>query len=560
MGRELRIIGPPGTGKTTYLRKRVEATIATRGETAIRIASLTRAAAAEIADRVNLPRENVGTLHALAYRALEQPDLAETPDGLREWNKRAHLYGEAYVIQGRRGDAREDMAGEAMTPSTEGEGLLQWYATARAKLMPREEWPPMLVKFAAKWEAFKHETDRFDFNDLIERAINELPTLPGCPSVFLLDEAQDMSALDMRLARQWGAACEVFVIVGDPDQNLYGFRGADPAAFNANDEADVQVLDRSYRVPAAVHTYATDWIAEWLPSRTRAAYHPRLEDDGTPAVGKLTRGAYTSNSPELLVNRLVEQLAAGERVMVLATCGFHLDPLVAILRRRGIPFGNPYRATDGRLNPLAGASRLRAYLAGLPAAWGGEDRNWTWDEVRLWAEPLKASGVFQRGGKSFVDVMCQDLPGDRMLSETRRRDRVAEWDEVMSLLTDEARLHLGLGDVSYYAANLLKSQSGGLAYTLAVYGAYGAAAVRSAPGLSGPGIIVGTVHSVKGGEADCVYVFPDLSRQGFDGWLDRGARHDAVARTFYVAFTRARHELVLCQPSSAYNVPLEIGE
>ena len=66
-----------------------------------------------------------------------------------------------------------------------------------------------------------------------------------------------------------------------------------------------------------------------------------------------------------------------------------------------------------------------------------------------------------------------------------------------------------------------------------------------------PQIIVGTIHSVKGGEADIVYVFPDLSPAADDEWYGNAKAKAGVYRTFYVAMTRAREELVLCGPSKS---------
>ena len=59
-----------------------------------------------------------------------------------------------------------------------------------------------------------------------------------------------------------------------------------------------------------------------------------------------------------------------------------------------------------------------------------------------------------------------------------------------------------------------------------------------------PSIFVGTIHSVKGGEADSVYLFPDLSYAAFSRY-QRG-ESDPIVRAFYVGMTRAREELHLC--------------
>ena len=63
-----------------------------------------------------------------------------------------------------------------------------------------------------------------------------------------------------------------------------------------------------------------------------------------------------------------------------------------------------------------------------------------------------------------------------------------------------------------------------------------------------PRLTVGTVHSVKGGEADVVYMLPDLSPSSMREWAGhRGDVRDGIIRTFYVAMTRAREKLVLAR-------------
>jgi superfamily I DNA/RNA helicase len=62
-----------------------------------------------------------------------------------------------------------------------------------------------------------------------------------------------------------------------------------------------------------------------------------------------------------------------------------------------------------------------------------------------------------------------------------------------------------------------------------------------------PQVVVGTIHSVKGGQADVVYLFPDLSQAGDAQYNRGGAARDSVIRLFYVGLTRARETLYICQ-------------
>ena len=69
-----------------------------------------------------------------------------------------------------------------------------------------------------------------------------------------------------------------------------------------------------------------------------------------------------------------------------------------------------------------------------------------------------------------------------------------------------------------------------------------------------PKIHIGTVHSFKGGEADVVFLFPDLSPAAMAEWESGGKAKDNVVRAFYVAVTRARETLCLGQAATKWNV------
>ena len=71
-----------------------------------------------------------------------------------------------------------------------------------------------------------------------------------------------------------------------------------------------------------------------------------------------------------------------------------------------------------------------------------------------------------------------------------------------------------------------------------------------------PRVIVGTIHSVKGGEADVVFLFPDVSPAGDAAYQRLGPQRDSVIRLFYVGMTRARHTLYICQRESSMAVTM----
>ena len=67
-----------------------------------------------------------------------------------------------------------------------------------------------------------------DFDDILLQSLslNEGPVPLG--GHLLVDEFQDINPAQYRLIRAWGANAAGVFVIGDPDQAIYGFRGADP--------------------------------------------------------------------------------------------------------------------------------------------------------------------------------------------------------------------------------------------------------------------------------------------------------------------------------------------
>lgn len=529
--REHRVVGPPGTGKTTYLKRQFERAAERFGVENVYACSLTRTASAEVASRVErVPKQNIGTLHSHAYRLLKYPTIVESKKGLTEWNDWCGVG--RWRIGGQHSVNPEYASLEPTVTDTDGEKLLQSVGVLRQRMVPVEIWPTRLSHFAARWTDFKRETGYLDFTDLIQASLDHVDCIPGCRVLFV-DEAQDMSRLEFSLARKWGRKCDELVIVGDPDQNLYEWRGSDPDAFYATDATSEHVLAQSYRVPKAPHGVARNWIKR-ISDRVDAPYDPVDRD------GAVEHGAYRWKEPNGLVNAINRSEGS---VMILASCGYMLNPIIAQLRNRGVPFHNPYRTTHGGWNPLNGAGRLLAFVRPNREVWGDDARLWTWNDLRRWTEVLQSDGTFKRGFKSKVEVRCSpvdrfdDTPGDQLVD--------LQW--VLEMCADDATRDAVVAmDLTWWESRLrhnhLKSQT----FPLSVARTVGADRL-----LQRPRITVGTIHSVKGGESDHVYLFPDLSPIGYyNGWKSPGKARSAVVRQFYVGMTRTKETLCLCSPSS----------
>lgn len=530
---EMQIVGPPGCGKTTTLGRQAEAAALRYGSNAVVITSLTRAAAAEVQGRrLSLPPSNVSTLHALCYRALDKPALVKVSD----WNK---AYP-AYALSGDEQSPDDDTA-DGRPADAPGDELYNEINLLRVRMVDRAVWPARLSGFWRRWRDFKQQSYSIDFTDMIELGLQNLDVCPGVPEALFADEVQDHSRLETTLLRRWGAATSAFVLTGDPDQAIYEWRGADPRVFLDHDPGVAadgrsrrQVLEQSYRVPRAVHNVAVQWI-ERVKARLPVTYLPRDED------GHVRNAAVRWRYPEAMLHDIERQLAAGDTVMVMASCAYMLNPLITVLRHEAIPYANPWRTRNGQWNPLLRrpkqvtmADRILAYLRPSYDVWGDDSRGWTAEDMRWWTEHLKADGVLQRGAKAAIANHGGAADYEIDIGQ------LAAWLEAGAL--DPA---LGM-DLAWWQRSLLASKAKVAAYPVAIAQRRGAAILRERPRL-----YVGTCHSFKGSEADHVYVFPDLSAPGMRDWY---SNPDATRRLFYVAMTRARQTLTLCAPSSAYAV------
>lgn len=527
-----------GCGKTTYIAKQVRASAERFGSSSVLVASLTTAAAAEAAGRdLPIPPSMVGTLHAHAYRCLDKPVIADSPKGIKVWNDVAPSgwqIGETEV------DLDEAALEGTWRGETEGDELLSRYQLLRQMRRDRELWPFAVRRFALKWEAFKAETSMLDFTDLIETALTDVAYAPGMPSSILIDEAQDMSRLEMALVRAWSKEAEQVIVVGDPDQNLYEWRGADPKVFQepAIPAERTKVLRQSYRVPRLIFEEARRWVRR-INDRVDVDWSPR-EDDGEVA----RESGFEWQAPIALADAVEADVEAERSVMILASCRYMLAPVIAELKSRALPFWNPYRTKQGQWNPLRRGSesrrtavdRVLAYLRPEAEVWSDLARLWYHDDVFAFADVLdsKTSGL-RRGAKAWLKGRCDGGAGEISLDEL-----------LAHVFEDDALTRAFAGDLDWFETSLLKSKAKTLALPIEIARQRGGRAL-----FEKPRCVVGTIHSVKGGEADAVYLLPDISSRAWPNWIARPA---PIVRAFYVGMTRARHKLVLCGSRSTSRV------
>ena len=520
------VVGPPGTGKTTYLANETRQALAAGKRVAV--VSLTKAAAAAVlsknirGDAMGYDADEdlfVGTFHRAALAALGKPTLVSKY--IDQFNEEYPMYATRSV-----GNIDAPVHYEANREDTVAE-----YNRLRASGVAFDDMPLGVQNGARVYESWKagnpdEGAGLVDFQDVIERAAFECETMPGAPDILFLDESQDFSVAEVRLAHHWSRNVERCVAVGDPDQCIYGWRGSDPFALESIGAERVRVLEQSYRLPRAVHRYSQDKIRK-VSKRQDALFAPR------EAAGVMR---YIPSASPNYPTRIVAEIAADlDRMrfndrgkpatyMILTTCGYQLEQTVEELKKAGLPFHNPYRPEQGFWNPIHRRRGTVSYLERL-AAFGGV---WNGEYVRKWVEMVLLDRVFKKPHPSRQWLKTANF-------ETRA--------DFLQSLTDEARAAWLANDYAWLErpevlASQWRKRDPYARRVIEKRGPFEA--------VQRPRITVGTIHSVKGGEADVVYVMPELSVIAREGFETSTKERDAIWRTWYVGFTRARQELVVC--------------
>ena len=115
---------------------------------------------------------------------------------------------------------------------------------------------------------------------------------------LVVDDVQDMDPQQIELARALGAAADDWVLAGDPDSSVLGFRGADPSLLRDADPGGLAtvVLRADHRSRPALRGAVARVVAALPgagPGRTRTAPTPPDDED----AGATAASPSTSSPP-----------------------------------------------------------------------------------------------------------------------------------------------------------------------------------------------------------------------------------------------------------------------
>ena len=354
----------PGTGKTKTLVSRLKYLLENRRvrPSEITAVTFTNQAASEMRERIGREtgkrqignRIQIGTFHAICL------------EFLRTQGKKIILAGEA---------EQKELAAAALEESgldVSVEIFLERISRRKAGMKEPEEEregngtgrrkaeESVWQQAGENYEAKKRDRDLYDFDDLLLKTVELIESgkaQPGWEKRFrylLTDEFQDINPVQYRLLCLWHRQGRELFVIGDADQSIYGFRGADAFCFERlkKDFQDVYTvrLEENYRSSPQILSSAAAVMLR--PGKVLKAHCPdnvpvRVVQAGSPMeeaifiakeIGRQTGG----------IGMLEAQQAAwadGERkirgfgdIAVLYRTHHQARILEKCLRKEGIPY------------------------------------------------------------------------------------------------------------------------------------------------------------------------------------------------------------------------------
>jgi DNA helicase-2/ATP-dependent DNA helicase PcrA len=352
-GAPLCILAGAGSGKTRVLTRRIAWRI-TQGSADPRhvlALTFTRKAAGELRTRLGKlgVRDGVaaGTFHAIAYAQLRQR-WADTGEAAPQ------------LLERKAGFLRRLIGRNGLDPAIQLVDLAAEIEWAKARMIAPERYeaaalaagrtPPIpasaMASLYERYETEKHRRGVVDFDDLLLRCGALMRDDAAFAAAqgwrfrhLFVDEYQDVNPAQAALLDGWRGTSDDLCVVGDPNQAIYSWNGADPSYLvefaQRERNATVIRLDDNFRSSPQVLTVATAVLAAGGIRSELRAHRPdgpvpsvrsfANERDEARAVARAARGKRRPGTP-------------WSRIAVLARTNAQLVVLEEAFREASIPF------------------------------------------------------------------------------------------------------------------------------------------------------------------------------------------------------------------------------
>jgi DNA helicase-2/ATP-dependent DNA helicase PcrA len=351
-GAPLVILAGAGSGKTRVLTRRIAWRSATGSADPRHVLALTftRKAAGELRQRLGGlgVRDAVaaGTFHAVAYAQLRQrwADSGETPPTLLD--RKVGFVGR---LLGPRSDAAVqvvDLVAEIEWAKARMVGPDRYEVAALAAGRTPPISPSAMASLYERYETEKRRRGVVDFDDLLLRCVAALRDDTAFAASqrwrfrhLFVDEYQDVNPVQAALLAGWRGEGNDLCVVGDPNQAIYSWNGADPsylAELTVREPgATVVRLDDNFRSTPQVLATASAVLAG---GGVRSELRPHRADGPVPTIRAFATDRDEARGVARSVRGRHRPGTPWSRLAVLARTNAQLVLVQEAFREAGIPF------------------------------------------------------------------------------------------------------------------------------------------------------------------------------------------------------------------------------
>ncbi len=272
------VLAAAGSGKTRVLTRRIAYRIARGDMNPNRVVALTftRRAAEELRRRQlklgQRDRVLAGTFHGIALTQLRQRWAEQNKTAPKILDNKARVINQVAKELGIAKKSTTNSSNGSTSPFHRPSDVVAEIDWAQARLVSAVDYPNAAQlamrtppidaeKMVALMEGYQREKRRrrvVDFDDLLVMAISSMRQDPTYAAAvrwkynhLYVDEFQDINPLQFELLEEWRKDNNDLFVVGDPNQAIYGWNGADPQLLNRfterEPEATVIHLTENYR-------------------------------------------------------------------------------------------------------------------------------------------------------------------------------------------------------------------------------------------------------------------------------------------------------------------------
>ncbi|KAB3534478.1 ATP-dependent helicase [Alkaliphilus pronyensis] len=230
----------PGSGKTTVITHRIYNLIMEYGVAPdnILVISFTKAAAEEMKQRFNKLMDNslksnvnFGTFHSIFYRIIRGCFPSEKLNILNEKEKRNVIKNIVRTLE-IENSYDEELIKEILQEIGIFKCNYYLQGSFNSNVLDKKDFDRVIDCY----EAYKKDHGKIDFDDMLTKCYGALKKEPKLLEYLrrkfkyiLIDEFQDINKIQFEIIKMLAQPNNNVFVVGDDDQSIYGFRGANPS-------------------------------------------------------------------------------------------------------------------------------------------------------------------------------------------------------------------------------------------------------------------------------------------------------------------------------------------